>query len=62
MRLVEVMALSSDVALVLAEGGWRLTDGWRFTEPYGSFEEAMADTSTIRRLTFGEDLDDGEEE
>lgn len=53
MRLLELMALSSDVALALTDNGWCLTDGRRFTEPYSSWDTAMDDRDTQAALRFG---------
>jgi len=55
-KFLELLPLSSDVVLALTEEGWRLTDGYRFSEVYASAAAAMDDQATRRALTFGEEL------
>lgn len=56
MIILTLLPLSSHVVLAKTPGGWRLSDGHRFTLPYRDADEAMEDRETFRRLTFGEDL------
>ena len=55
-RLLDMLALSLRVVAVNTDEGWRLSDGYRFTEVYAGPLQAMDDQDTIRRLTFGEEL------
>lgn len=56
MRFLSLHPLSSFVMLAETEEGWRLSDGHRFTKPYASFDAAIGDEATKRRLTYGEVL------
>lgn len=56
MKLIELMALSSSVALALTDKGWRLTDGYHFSPVYGGWEEAMADEEAKGAFRYGQDL------